>query len=166
MEEIDRLVKQLDRHTMPTWQQLLMRMTTRVHVATVRRFGGRSLEWFLGTVLAAMGATLLWHGDTFALAPYVFIREIAAEETWGTIFIIIGLARLAALIINGLIKHGMPHIRILLSLLSLMVWVELAVGYVTAQVPSLMISFTVSAVLFEFINCYRTGFEAGVEDSN
>lgn len=136
---------------------------TRLYVAD--RFYARGLEWYLGTAMLVAGLELLLLGDTFSLSPYAFIRQIAGEDTWGSIFLLVGGMRLIALLFNGLLPHGTPHLRVLMALVSMLIWSELAIGYAVARIPSLMIAFVVPAALFEFVNVYRAARDASLEDT-
>lgn len=129
------------------------------------RFYSRGLEWYLSLAMLIAGTELLVLGDTFGLSPYVFIREIATEETWGFVLVMVGGFRIIALLFNGLLPHGTPHVRVAGAIISMLIWSELAVGYLASRVPSLMIAFVVPAVLFEFVNVYRAARDAGIEDT-
>lgn len=164
MEEINHLNKILEEKLKPHGRKLLGHIVGLALIFISERFHKRGLEWFLAAVMAFAGVILLVQGETFALSPYAFIKEIAAEETWGFAMAMIGGIRIIALMVNGVLPRGVPHVRVVMSLVSLIVWSEFAIGYLTARVPSLMIAFTVPACLFEMINAYRAATDAKVED--
>lgn len=129
------------------------------------RFRVRSLEWFLALAMLLVGLELLRTGATFDLTPYVYLRGLAAENTWGWGCVILGGVRLVLLTVNGALPRGSPHLRAGLSGISMLVWGNLAAGYAASLFPTLMLSFVVPATLFEFLNVYRAAKDARAEDT-
>lgn len=73
-------------------------------------------------VLLAPGDTLQWSP---AFAP---LLRRASESTWGIGLLVLGIARFAALIINGRMPAGSPVIRGTAALLSAVVWSQMLYG--------------------------------------
>lgn len=132
--------------------------------AFAKRFRVRSLEWFLALAMLLVGLELLRPTDTFDLLPYIYLRRLATETAWAWTCTAIGTARLLLLAINGALPRGSPHLRAALSATSMLVWGSLAAGYAAARFPTLMLAFTIPATAFEFVNIYRAGGDASVED--
>lgn len=130
----------------------------------VPRFEHRLLEWYLGFSMFLGGIYLILARTIFELAPYALIRQIASEPLWGQVLLICGGLRLVCLTFNGILPHGTPHLRVILALVSIVVWSQLAIGYLASRVPTLMIAFTIPAVFFEIVIAYRAAKDASVED--
>lgn len=124
----------------------------------------RLAEWHLAIAMFIAGWVLLGDGETFAMDPYVIIRSMADEDTWGWAFVGVGALRIAILTINGALPRGSPHFRALLSAASAVVWSVLFTGFLSSEVPSLMIAVTGAAILTEFVNIFRAAGSARIED--
>lgn len=61
----------------------------------------RSVEWLLAFLMVAWGAGLMLPGNTMELQHYRHLAALAPEPVWAAWSMSIGIARLAALYING-----------------------------------------------------------------
>lgn len=129
-----------------------------------RRFHLRLAEWTLAMSILLVGVVFLMPGETFELTPYAVLRSIGEERTWGLALLILGLARLTILTINGALPRGSPHLRGALAALSASVWAILFASYVASAVPSAMVAMTGPAIVTEFFIIFRAAGSARVED--
>lgn len=129
------------------------------------KFHVRMAEWMLGFAMFGAGLQLARPLETFALGPYVYIRQIADEQSWAIAFILIGALRLLVLIINGSMPRGSPHLRGSFAAVCGVIWALLAVEVFASGVPSLLFPFCSVFLVAEFINTFRAFSEAGSEDA-
>jgi hypothetical protein len=129
-----------------------------------RRFIRRVSEWYFAAVMTAIGIILL-DGNTFDLQPYALIRDYADQTTWALWLTFIGSARLVVLLINGGLRRGSPHLRIILASVSSLIWLTFFVCTAIATTTPLMLGpFLAGATIFDLINCYRAAQDARRED--
>lgn len=104
----------------------------------------RALDWAGASMMLLWGATLLMPGQTFGRsAAYSDVLRLASEAWWGGALLGLGLARGAALIINGRLYEGSPAIRGLAALLGVVIWIQFAYafGKVSEDVGAIVIGF-------------------------
>lgn len=91
--------------------------------------GRRWSEWSLAWVHTIFGATLVWPGSTYDASPiHGALAALAPETAMGAAFLAVGLARLAALTINGF-WHRSPAIRMWGSCFGFAAFSALAAGF-------------------------------------
>ena len=127
------------------------------------KFRERVAEWHSALAMFSIGIILLMEGETFALAPYSEIQNIATESTWGTICAGLGGLRLAILGVNGAMWRS-PHLRAVCAGLSALVWSNFLTGYLSSHTPTLMLGMVSAALLFDLYNSYRAAQDARQED--
>ena len=91
----------------------------------------RVSEWFTAALLLQFGWILYFPPDVFSSSPgFRVLAEWANEETWGAGCIVVGLARLAALTINGTFRRfrWSPLIRAVTSFASAYLWMQITLG--------------------------------------
>jgi hypothetical protein len=92
-----------------------------------RTFRERAPEWALAFIQAGWGGTLLLPGPTFDRPFFEPLAAIAPETSWGLVVFMLGLARLAALYINGS-RRETPFVRQVASLAGMLVWAMLTMS--------------------------------------
>jgi hypothetical protein len=135
-----------------------------IYAQISERFRTRLAEWNMAIAMTACGVVLLVGGNTFALEPYVVLRVIASEQTWGLVLFWVGALRLTVLGINGALPRGSPHFRAMLSGVSAVIWAVMLTGYLSSSIPSLMIALTGANIITEFVNIRRAAAAARAED--
>lgn len=89
----------------------------------------RALDWQLATIIIAVGSALGLPGETLAVSKMGATLLARANETqWSAFLIFIGLARIAALIINGRWRDGSPVIRSGAAAFGAVIWSQFAVA--------------------------------------
>lgn len=97
-------------------------------------FHVRAAEWFCTAVLLNWAVVMLAPGDTFSTsAAFQGLANLASERTWGVVCLLMGTARLIALILNGTFAHTRyghfsPHVRAAMAFLSCFVWFHIVYG--------------------------------------
>lgn len=112
----------------------------------------RHYDWAAGLYILACGLVLLLPGHTFAYSPaYVSLTQYAPETTWGLLWTIVGLARIAALIVNGRAPRGSPILRALTALVGAATWSMVGAGFIvysiSSGIPSLGCSWLILGLL-------------------
>lgn len=98
-------------------------------IARQLRYGQtRWMEVLLAALMAAVGVSLLWPGDTFKLPSFHIIAHILPEDVAGWGACLIAAARLQALYINGR-KRNTPVIRVLGCLIGAVFWTGWFLGF-------------------------------------
>lgn len=107
-------------------------MAAPLHVVMPR---SRALDWACAAMILQWGVTLLFPGNTLQSSPaYGFLLEITGESTWASIFLAIGILRVAALLINGHWKEGSPVLRGMAAIMGAMVWSLFLAGSVDVSI--------------------------------
>jgi hypothetical protein len=111
-----------------------MAIYAQIHRGVVDHFPARVSEWILAGVMVSWGWRVLQPGEMFAATPaFREMARMAPEEVWGLAAIVIGLVRLAALVINGTFAstwygRWSPHVRGVMSALSMFIFVSISIG--------------------------------------
>jgi hypothetical protein len=121
--------------------------------------------------MAGQGAIFLLPGDTLKLMHYEqlirWIEIFPGDETlYGLMVLVVGLARWAALIINGW-HHSTPGWRIAGCLVGSFYWTTLTFSFLAASkfVPVAALSWTVTAFAFEVFSAMRAASDAFLADT-
>jgi hypothetical protein len=90
------------------------------------RVGDRALEWFSALVMVAWSVLLAFPGDTLSMPSFAEFHHFGMTETlWASGFGSIGMARLAALYINGRWPKT-PHVRMIGAMFGVVAWGQVA----------------------------------------
>lgn len=125
------------------------------------RFGPRLMEWFIAWMTACWGGVLLLPADTFAGPAYAIFLAVAPEWWWGAAMLLLGAARIGALIVNGSRKDITPWIRVVSAGCGFMVWVGITTSFALTGVISTWIAIYPSLAVAEIINVVRAARDAG-----
>ncbi|WP_185982969.1 hypothetical protein [Aureimonas mangrovi] len=140
----------------------------RVYRGVADHFQIRLSEWMM--LWPSFGLWLAFQVDPemFSKSPsYAYLEAWATQNTWAAIVALAGLCRLMALTINGTFKGFAfsPHIRGFASLVGVVVWSQISLGFLVAYVsaggaPSGVIAWS-TMVILEFANTYRSFSDIG-----
>lgn len=110
-----------------------------LRIPTPTHFRIRALEWGLTAVLITAGLTMFDSYSTLDQPQFASIRRWGDDTFWGTIFLIVGLARLGALYVNGTWVPS-PWVRLLTATFSAIIWCLLTLGLFVEHNAYLMLS--------------------------
>lgn len=94
---------------------------------TPTHFRVRALEWFFGAVTVTMGVVLLNPYPTLDAPVFQFMLAFAPESVWQYIILGLGVARVAALYVNGAWAPS-PWFRLATALACAIVWAWISLG--------------------------------------
>ena len=103
-----------------------------------------------------IGLVLMHPGDTFAISrSYDAFQAVGNEEAWGRFLMLIGVARIVALMINGAWRRT-PVIRFIGSMVAAILWAQFALLFFNSGAPALSTGLGVYPWLFffELIACF------------
>lgn len=84
----------------------------------------RSAEWLLACILFAWGANVIRPNSSFDYPSYRIMVALMQESTWGMLAVLVSVARMAALFVNGTWKRT-PLIRLFCAIASGLFWVSI-----------------------------------------
>lgn len=86
----------------------------------------RYAEWFSAACMIAWGIALAMPGDTLAGPNFIAFRRFGiSEDTWAAVFLVIGVARMITLFLNGRWPTG-PYVRMAGSLFGALSWAQVS----------------------------------------
>lgn len=122
-------------------------------------FEARASEWALTGVLVSMAVVFLVNDTMFYGENFSRLREILDSRFgWAAVFSVVGLVRLAVLVINGAYWRT-PHFRAATAFFSAGVWFLLFLGFV--RNGSMMAAIAPWIFLLDAYNIKRASHEAG-----
>jgi hypothetical protein len=149
-------------------------MMARLIMETVRgvqtHFKARAGEWFCAAMLTDWGFRVARQDQMFTGPETGPMLQLFHEETWGYLALLIGVARLLALAINGTLHDRLwysrysPHIRSGMAFLSIFVWSIIALGYWKSGVNTTALSFAPYLAAFDIYNAVRASQDAARMD--
>ena len=101
-----------------------------------RRFHLRIAEWLTASMTVCWGLELALAPNMFGVPYFSGFARLAPQAAWAVFALLIGMSRLAALIINGHWRFS-PHLRAALALLSAAGWAAIVVGVWSVGRPTL-----------------------------
>jgi len=122
-------------------------------------FRTRAIEWMLALVTLLWGIILLSPGTQFNSAAYRELSAWADETVWGWFCLILGLARLLALFVNGALRYS-PIIRSSIAGVSFNFWIAVSLGFWDGGATTALAVYPMFA-LFDFLLACLIGIEAG-----
>jgi hypothetical protein len=91
-------------------------------------FPVRSTEWMLACMKVSWGFILLSPNNMFETNPYLKgLEQIAPQNIWGLVALILGSIHLSALWINGT-RQKTPHLRAFCSGFGALFWFQVTLG--------------------------------------
>lgn len=133
-------------------------------------FPARASEWGFAGLLIWLGWVFVsWPGIFDTSLSYGGLARLADELVWGTVCIVVGVLRLAALIVNGTFAdtwygRWSPHVRGACAFLSCIVWFPIWAGFVATERPLLIPGFVACIFLIDAYNIRRVWADAGRSD--
>lgn len=128
-------------------------------------FGLRVCDWLLACLTGSVGFALLnLPPDVWNQPSLVGLRQFASQGAWGGTLIVLGSARLIALVINGAMRRT-PHVRGLGAFLTCFVWTELSLGLLAFGGWTIAIGIFPWLLIADLYNVYRAAQDARASDN-
>ena len=119
----------------------------------------RLMEWMHALMLVLWGSILARPEATFTRSPvWAGLERIASEDVWAWGTILIGSARILALLINGLWRPSYA-IRTITSFCSMFVWFTISLGLIYSRAATTGLAIYPVLFLFEAINLYYSALD-------
>lgn len=126
------------------------------------RFGPRMMEWFMAFHTTLFGVVLLITPDLFDQPAWSGFRDIFySESRLGWIMVLLGVARVGGLIVNGARKHVTPMIRQVSAGIGCMIWFGIVYGFATSGVVSTWLAIYPLFGIGELVNIHRAAHDQG-----
>lgn len=145
-----------------------MILLRRVAGGVANHFRVRASEWTMLWPTFGLYFVLMNDPTMFRTSPsFSVLADWADETTWALFVIASGIARLAALTINGTFRGFVfsPHIRAGASLIGVAIWSQVSLGFLMAWLTAGGAASGVIAwstmVLLEIINTHRSWADVG-----
>lgn len=128
----------------------------------------RLSEWLMLFPTAGMWAALKIQPDMFSVSPsFAQLASWSSENVWAAVIFVCGIARMAALIVNGTFDEFRysPHVRMAAAITCALFWSQFSLGFLQAYLTeggalSAVISYTAFCI-FELANVYRSSRDVG-----
>lgn len=128
--------------------------------SATERYPTRTAEHLLAWFLLAWSAPIVLFDSMLTAAPFKYLIVIAPEWWWGWSGVCLGLARIAALLINGSWRRS-PGLRFIGAMTGMIWWIIISGCYwaaVQGGSPDFPIRYAVFVlVAFEAYSCFRCG---------
>lgn len=125
----------------------------------------RITDWLVSAMMFSWGLSLFAVDPrVWALPTFSGLSVIAGQYTWAAIASTIGLARLAALFVNGAIRRS-PHLRGIGAFLSIFIWAQLSLGVLFGDMVGPGIAIFPWLALADMLNVYRAAVDARAADT-
>ena len=132
-----------------------------IWVRIQHRFGPRMTEWIWALFMVGLGWTLLLPNSIFSQDAFAFFRTLFSEEFLGWFMMIVGIARILGLIINGARKHVTPWIRIVSASVGFLIFGGINYCFASSGVISTWVAIYPLLMGVEVLNIYRAAHDAG-----
>jgi hypothetical protein len=127
------------------------------------RFGPRMMEWFMAFHTALFGAVLVMTPDLFDQPAWAGFRSIdwLNEARLGWLMVLLGVARIGGLIVNGARRHVTPMIRQVSAGIGCLIWFGITYGFATSGVVSTWLAIYPLFGIGELVNIHRAAHDQG-----
>lgn len=126
------------------------------------RMGPRLSEWMLSFIMFGIGTVLLVAVDLFHQPIYSGFRVLfGGTFVLGTVLLVLGIARLVGLVINGSMAMVTPWIRVVSALGGATIWVGFTFAYMLSGVLGFWAIIFPAFAAWEFVNIRRAARDAG-----
>jgi hypothetical protein len=132
---------------------LILRIPTPTH------FRVRALEWGLSAVLVSSGAIMFDSYRTLDAPLFSQLRVWGDDYFWGTVFLVVGIARLAALYVNGSWVPS-PWVRMITAVFSAIIWSLITLGLFAQNNAYLLLAIFPWFVLADIYSVGRAAADA------
>lgn len=131
-------------------------------VQITHRFGPRMTEWFMAFHTALFGFVLVLTPDLFDQPAWAGFRSLKlSEEFVGWLMLVLGVARIVGLVINGARKHVTPMIRQISAGVGCLIWFGIVYGFASSGVVSTWLAIYPLFGLGELVNIHRAAHDQG-----
>lgn len=132
-----------------------------------QHFPQRVSEWIMGGLLLFYTAAISVDESAFDGPSFSVLLSLADRETWALICMVVGLVRMAALVINGSFhnfRHA-PHLRAFASAGAGIFWGQIVLGLVVAVIWQdgrlHVVAVYMTFMTFELWNFFRASADVG-----
>lgn len=132
-----------------------------VWIRIQHRFSPRKTEWIWAVFMAGWGVSLLLPTQTFAQDSFAFFRQIFTENFLGWSMVLVGMARIVGLFVNGARKHVTPWIRVTSAGIGFIVFGGINYCFLSSGVISTWVAIYPLLMLVEILNIYSAARDAG-----
>lgn len=130
-----------------------------------QRFRARALEWEHAGIAVLWGMILLGSPDLFGGRVFAApIFQLPGPIVWGWAMLILGLARLAALAVNGYLARPTALIRSLSAIASVALFALICIGIVASGTPVTGLAAYLPMVGFDALAIYWAVIDVRVLD--
>lgn len=131
-------------------------------IRITHRFGPRMTEWFMAFHTSLFGLVLVGSPELFDQPAWAGFRDMGiSEAALGWLMVILGIARLAGLIINGARKNVTPMIRQVSAGIGCMIWFGIVYGFASSGVVSTWLAIYPLFGIGELVNIHRAAHDQG-----
>ena len=123
-------------------------------------FRQRRSEWVAAVQCVIFGFVLLAPVETFAGASFVVFHGIMPETYWGGLIAVVGIVRLAGLIINGARRRITPWMRLGGAILGCGIFTMVSVCFALSGVLSVWLAAWPVLAVVEMMNIQDTARDA------
>ncbi|MCZ4501020.1 MAG: hypothetical protein JWQ74_3575 [Marmoricola sp.] len=135
---------------------------TGVWIRIQHRFGPRMTEWMLAAIAAGWGVIMLLPARTFDQPSYRGFRVIFGSEGGiGAVMLLVGLACIGGLIVNGARKKVTPWIRVSSAGIRWMIWIGMFFAHAIGGIIGAWAIFYPVFAAVELVNIYRAAHDVG-----
>ena len=128
-----------------------------------RKFRLRVAEWITSLMLISWGAQLAAAPTMFQNPFFGGFLRLAPQPTWSAAVMMLGFARLSALIVNGAWRYS-SHVRAGLLVLSVFIWFGIVFGVWDTHRPTLGVTIYPWLAAADAYAAYRAGLDARAAD--
>lgn len=126
------------------------------------RFGPRMMEWFMSFHTTMFGIVLLLSPELFEQPAWTGFQGIFHDEArLGWLMVLLGLARIGGLIVNGARKHVTPLIRQVSAGVGCLIWFGIVYGFASSGVVSTWLAVYPLFGIGELVNIHRAAHDQG-----
>lgn len=123
-----------------------------------KHFQARFAEWFNAGILTFWGCYVILHpgmmADPRVVALWQGLTNMAPQETWGMVALVVGLARSMALYVNGAHKRT-PLIRLVACFLSAFILTQITLGLFHGNGPNTGLVIYPALILADIYSAFR-----------
>jgi hypothetical protein len=127
------------------------------------RFGPRMMEWFMAAHTMLFGWVLLLPSETFNQPAWAGFRTIfPSGEGWlGWAMMLLGMARIGGLVVNGARKQVTPLIRQVSAGVGCLIWFGITYAFASSDVVSTWLAIYPLFGIGELVNIHRAAHDEG-----
>lgn len=119
-------------------------------------------EWFMGFHTTMFGVVLVGSPNLFDQPAWAGFRHAGISEAWlGWFMLLLGLARILGLVVNGARKNVTPLIRQVSAGVGCLIWFGITYGFSTSGVVSTWLAIYPLFGIGELVNIHRAAHDQG-----